>query len=221
LRFRFIGDSFVMLARLEDAMSTIRVSTAHVLAVVIPAVLLVACQNSPTAPSSTIATTGAAASVSSVSTAGTALAAATAQEQASDTQFASNSVISNTRNPFGGEGLNPCTQETVQFEGVLHVIVAQTTDAAGGTHYLLTHNWDQLGQVGQTTGAITHDHSNRHIVEATPGASGVAVSTFVWTIGFTGVGQTPNYLLHIVAHTTVSPDGSVATNFERIWITCR
>jgi hypothetical protein len=202
-------------------MSTVRVSTARFFAVVVPALLLVACQSGPTAPSSTIPATGAAASVSSVSTAGTTLAASTAQNQTSDTQFAANSVISNTRTPFGGEGLNPCTQETVKFEGVLHVIVAQTTDAAGGTHYLLTHNWDQLGQVGQTTGAITHDHSNRHIVEATPGASGAAVSTFVWTIGFTGVGQTPNYNLHILLHTTVAPDGNVATEFERIWITCR
>jgi hypothetical protein len=199
-------------------MSTVRVSTARVLGVVVPTLLLVAGQSGSAAPSSAIPATGDAASISSASPAETAPGAATVRNEASDAQFA---VISNTRSFFAGEGLNPCTQETVKFEGVLHVIVAQATDAAGGTHYLLTHNWDQLGQVGQTTGAITHDHSNRHIVEATPGASGVAVSTFVWTIGFTGVGQIPNYNLHILLHTTVGPDGSVATDFEKIWITCR
>ena len=61
-----------------------------------------------------------------MSTAGSTRAAATAGNQESDARFA-NSVISNTRSVFAGQGLNPCTQEMVRFEGVLHVIVAQTT----------------------------------------------------------------------------------------------
>jgi hypothetical protein len=129
-------------------------------------------------------------------------------------------VISNIKHEDSGTFFNNCTQENMEFHGVMHLLVTEITDAAGGKHYHFRYTFGPVTNVGLTTGTIYHAQSNFDFREATPGESGVYQTTITFNRPFAGEGTASKWTLHYSVHVTVTPDGVTVSDPENFFVTC-
>ena len=135
---------------------------------------------------------------------------------------AATTTIASFEQEESGTVVNSCLTppEAIHFDGIMHIVAGQTTDAAGGQHTIFRYNFDRLSAVGITTGNVYHNQSVKSQVTAIPGASGTQEATFDWNIRFIGVGTVPNFIVHISTHVTQLADGTITADASNIFVTC-
>jgi opacity protein-like surface antigen len=120
-------------------------------------------------------------------------------------------VVTNTTIPISGTVVNPCNGELVPFTGDLHLLFRVTFDQAGGLH-VGVHEDIQATGVGATTGAkyelnaVLNEEVNYGFVL---GGNGAAEETIVESELFVAQGSAPNFVLKLLEHITITPDGTV------------
>ena len=109
--------------------------------------------------------------------------------------------------------------EEVHLTGKIHVVIHSTLDGAGGAHVKL-HASDQgisgtgltTGDKYQRTGATNIELNGKVGVEETAGA----------TFNFIGQGGNENnFLVHVLFHITVNPNGSVTAFVDILNVECK
>jgi hypothetical protein len=123
-------------------------------------------------------------------------------------------VIFNEQVPIPFLFFVPCANdgagEFVLFTGLHHVLVAETTDAAGGTHSML-HLQPSVGFVG--TGLTSGDaYEGTGVVRGIDNISGngATESTFVYRVNIVGIGKANDLQIYQLVHFTFTPNGVTA-----------
>jgi hypothetical protein len=116
----------------------------------------------------------------------------------------------------------PCADggagELVEFEGNLHVLIAETADNKGGFHVKMHFQPQGLSGVGLSTGdsyqatGVTQDHLNLK--------AGV---TYTYVNNFRMIGQGPgnNFLVHDTYHVTVNANGELTVEHINSSVECK
>ncbi|HEY6745429.1 MAG TPA: hypothetical protein VI357_06875 [Mycobacteriales bacterium] len=112
--------------------------------------------------------------------------------------------------------------EEVLVEGTAHVVVFQSTDANGGTHFVLRANYDSLVGTGLTSGTTYH-------AVATEGTSTYDFDPFVGPpylltntrqVRFVGQGPDNDFSIRETVHVTVNAQGEVSAEHSSFEINC-
>jgi hypothetical protein len=124
--------------------------------------------------------------------------------------------------PFDETFFVPCVNggagEDVEVTGTARFFTAIEHPPAGGLLFF-GHSWVQDGSgVGLTTGATYRFVSGQQDNEAYA-PSGTSSVTVVTNVRVVGKGE--GFLLHIVSHLTVLPDGTVAASVDDASAECR
>src|SRR4029077_15350458 len=65
-------------------------------------------------------------------------------------------VLQNLRVPLNQVVLNPCTGDTIDFTGTIHLVPAMTQDGSGGLHLHVDDNVSGVTGVGSPSGISYH-----------------------------------------------------------------
>lgn len=117
------------------------------------------------------------------------------------------------RQTFAG---NDCTGEVIAVDATFHVVLAVTSDAAGGFHVAFHRNVQGTG-VNATTGTqyiVTQEDHNEFNV-----AQGVE-QTVLTHFNLISKGSAPNEVAQILFHITITPDGNVSSFHDSFRIQC-
>ena len=109
--------------------------------------------------------------------------------------------------------------EEVHLAGKIRVVMHITLDGAGGAHIKLHANDQGISGTGLTTGDKYHRTGATNIeLNAKVGFERTAGATF----NFIGQGGNQNnFLVHVLFHITVNPNGSVTALVDNLRIECR
>lgn len=134
-----------------------------------------------------------------------------AQAQASNTTIKYSDTF-----PFSF--FNECTGETVSGVVSLKGTVQETVDASGGYHFRF-HEVFNGRAVGETSGTQyvgpQTDHQSYHV-----SSNGAVQETFTLNFRFISRGSADNILEQFLFHITVTPDGEVTSELDRVTVTC-
>lgn len=117
------------------------------------------------------------------------------------------------RQTFAG---NDCTGAVVAVDVTFHVVLAVTSDAAGGFHLAFHRNIEGTG-VNAATGTqyvVTQEDHNEFNV-----AQGVE-QTVLTHFNLISKGSAPNEVAQILFHITITPDGNVSSFHDSFRIQC-
>jgi len=112
--------------------------------------------------------------------------------------------------------------EEVLVEGTALLVVFQSTDASGGTHFVLRANYDSLVGTGLTSGTIYH-------AVATEGTSSYNFDPFVGPpylftntrhVRFVGQGPDNDFSIRETVHVTVNAEDEVTAEHVSFEIDC-
>jgi hypothetical protein len=112
--------------------------------------------------------------------------------------------------------------EDVLVDGTALLVIFQTTDASGGTHFVLRANYDSLVGAGLTSGTIYH-------AVATEGTSSYDFDPFVGPpysftntrhVRFVGQGPDNDFSITETVHVTVNAEGEVTAEYSSFQIDC-
>ena len=108
--------------------------------------------------------------------------------------------------------------EEVHLTGKIHVVIHSTLDGAGGAHVKLHASDQGISGTGLTTGDKYQRTGATNIeFNAKVGFERSAGATFNWI----GQGNGNNFLVHVLFHVTVNPDGSVTALVDKFSIECK
>jgi hypothetical protein len=103
--------------------------------------------------------------------------------------------------------INPCFPgDIVNLSGTVHVVTNATADGSGGYH--MTQNSDSRlkgASITTRTGYVSSQNKNDTWYAGTPFPQ-VEQHTYDWTL--VSQSGTPNYILHMTMHTTVTANGT-------------
>jgi hypothetical protein len=129
-------------------------------------------------------------------------------------------VLQNLRVPLNQLVLNPCTGDTIDFTGTIHLVAAMTQDGSGGFHIHFDDNVSGVTGVGSPSGISYHGVGGGWSeLNGRPPFPFEATSTSVF--GLISVGSSPNFFVTATFHITVLADGTITAQVTRISITCR
>ncbi|HEX6371391.1 MAG TPA: hypothetical protein VF006_20910 [Longimicrobium sp.] len=123
--------------------------------------------------------------------------------------------------PFSLTEFVPCAAggagEIVQVEGTLHTVF-HITETPNGLRISIHENPQDVNGTGLTTGDTYHATGsfNAHLHLA-PGVTESRQRQFL----LVGPGPDNNFTVHQTSHITVTPDGDVTADFDKITIECR
>jgi len=129
-------------------------------------------------------------------------------------------VYDNEIIPLSGlEVFIPCTGDTVTLQGSMHVLAASTiTDrlVSTTTHFQLVDvsGVDTTGRTYRGVG-LTRDHLTNSFV------NDLFVFTIVNNFSIVGTSGAASYMVHVVLHDTINPQGGFTANILRIRVTCQ
>lgn len=112
--------------------------------------------------------------------------------------------------------------EEVLVEGTIHTVVFQSTDASGGTHFVLRANYDSLVGTGLTSGTMYH-------AVATEGTSSYDFDPFVGPpylftntrhVRFVGQGPNNDFSITETVHVTVNAEDQVTAEHSSFEVHC-
>jgi hypothetical protein len=131
-----------------------------------------------------------------------------------------NSVVNTTFHVPASVQTNPCfPTDVVNLSGDIHVVITSTADGAGGYHMNTSLN-SQLSGLSITTGTRYVNSENRQ--EAWyAGAPFPTVHTSTYDFQLISQSATPNYVLHMQMHETVTANGVPATAPDHFSMECK
>jgi hypothetical protein len=121
-------------------------------------------------------------------------------------------VVTHDNNlPISFGFVSPCNGDTGTLTGTVDDFIRITTSNSGrvdmGEHLAL-----DVSGVGAPSGT---EYSAHQVLDTqdnnTTVVNGAVVSTEVGTIHLIGQGNTPNFVVHLVAHETITPDGTITS----------
>jgi len=115
---------------------------------------------------------------------------------------------------------DPCFGELIQVSIRQQLIVHESVDATGGTHFHFVVNDKGSTATGLTTGATWRQVGATRVGENIRGTAPLA-ATVVNVLNFIGTGATPNLLIHQVIHLTVNAQGVLTAEVDRSTVACR
>ena len=120
----------------------------------------------------------------------------------------------NVRLALPSTDFNPCTNELVDSNVRIHIVVNATMNAnnVSGTFHL---NFNAKG-VGQTTGASYVGSESDNEPFSASLSNGRAVIHAVNRFIFTTPGGSNNWVVRVVSHVTIDASGEVTASFEQV-----
>jgi hypothetical protein len=118
--------------------------------------------------------------------------------------------------PISGIAGNPCNGEILTFSGVAHSTMHITFDNSGGYHddFHANIHITATGDQGNTY------VGNEEVNNPFNGKVGFE-TTFTLTLSAISQGSAPNFVMQMVQHITVHPDGTVTAFVNKLSATCR
>lgn len=115
---------------------------------------------------------------------------------------------------------NPCfPTDVVNLSGDIHIVITTTADSAGG-YRVNNHLNSQLSGVSLTTGTrYVNSENDEEEWYARPPFP--AVHTHTHDFLLLSQGNTPNYVLHMTLHETVSASGVPTATVDRFSMDCQ
>jgi hypothetical protein len=115
---------------------------------------------------------------------------------------------------------NPCfPADVVNLKGTIHVVTTSTADGSGGYHMTQSLN-SKLGGVSLTTGT-KYVNSETKNDSWYAGAPFPAVETHTYDFTLVAQSNTPNYVLHVTMHTTVTSNGVPTAVVDNWYVDCQ
>lgn len=116
--------------------------------------------------------------------------------------------------------INPCAPgDIVNLNGDIHVVIASTSDGAGGYHMKMHLN-SQLSGVSITTGT-RYVNSENNEDEWYARAPFPAIHTNTYDFLLISRSGTDNYVLHMTMHETVNANGVPTATVDRFSMDCK
>jgi hypothetical protein len=114
---------------------------------------------------------------------------------------------------------NPCyPTDIINLSGAIHVVIATTSDNAGGYH-VDNHLNSQLSGVSITTGTkYVNSQEQENSWNAKPPFP--AVSSQTYNFELISQSSTPNYILHMTLHETVDANGMPTATVDNYHMDC-
>jgi hypothetical protein len=115
---------------------------------------------------------------------------------------------------------DPCTGETVDLNGELHLNVSLVVDGNGGIHaksILLVAN---LSGVGETSGLVYHAVIKSPQVVSISGSGFPLEATQTATVNLLSQGSADNLIAQITLHLTINPAGESTAELAHAMIGC-
>ena len=141
---------------------------------------------------------------------------ATTAPLASPTGSSRRSVLVNERTTTAVFTANDCSGEQLIGEAKLHLLLAQTTDSAGGSHTVFKLQLANL--------RITSPSGNVYVGSTEVSRTGTIqageTQTFEEIDKLIGRGSVPNEVLHLQFHLTVNANGEPTAEVDRATIQC-
>jgi hypothetical protein len=114
---------------------------------------------------------------------------------------------------------NPCTEEIVSGVVDVTTTVHVSSDAHGGFHFHV-HEVFRGRAVGETSGIQYVGPQTDHET-VNDSSSGAMVDTLTLNFRFVSRGGADDILIHALQHITVTPDGTVTSEFLNVTNTCK
>jgi hypothetical protein len=115
----------------------------------------------------------------------------------------------------------PCLTESLQLSGALFFMnnYAVEGNVVNTTSLLSARGITGIGSVSGTIYSGVGVWQASHVKTTLTGVEVVVTTT--QNFGFTSHGQSVDVMLHADVHSTISPDGTVTTTFEKVRVDCR
>jgi hypothetical protein len=131
-----------------------------------------------------------------------------------------------TRSPISASTFVPCALggagEQVLVQGTITTVLMTSTDAAGGTHFVLRSNYDSLVGSGQTSGTLYHavatEGSLSHNFDPFTGPP--YNFTFTEHVRFVGAGPGNDFTVTVLNHVTVNANDEVTADRSVLSVSC-
>ena len=131
-----------------------------------------------------------------------------------------------TRSPIAASAFVPCALggagEQVLVQGTITTVLVASTDAAGGTHFVLRSNYHSLAGTGQTSGTLYHavatEGSSSHNFE--PFAGPPYTFTDTEHVRFVGAGPGNDFTVMFSDHVTVNANDELTANRSVLSVSC-
>jgi hypothetical protein len=131
-----------------------------------------------------------------------------------------------TRSQISAGAFVPCALggagEDVLVEGTFTMVLAASTDAAGGTHFVLRANYDSLSGTGLTSGtryrAVATEGSSSHNFDPFVGAPYSV--TFTEHVRFVGAGPGNDFTVIVTNHATVNANDELTVERTDLTVSC-
>jgi hypothetical protein len=115
---------------------------------------------------------------------------------------------------------NPCfPADVVNLSGDIHIVITTTADKRGGYHVTNSLN-SQLSGVSITTGT-KYVNSETKEDDWYAAAPFPAVHTATYDFLLVAQNGTPNYVLHMTMHETVTAGGVPSATVDKFWMDCK
>jgi hypothetical protein len=116
--------------------------------------------------------------------------------------------------------INPCfPTDVVNLSGTIHVVISSTTDRSGGVHTTQSLN-SKLAGASITTGT-RYVNSEKHHSSWYEGGPFPVIHTETYDFVLVSRSNTPNYVLHMTVHTTVTANGRPAAVVDNMHVDCQ
>ena len=129
-------------------------------------------------------------------------------------------VVQNVRAPIDVTFVNPCTADTIEFTGTIHLLAGEASDGSGGFHLHIDDNVSGVTGVGVPSGTVYHGVGGDWF-EANVRPPFPVVLTATDVFGLISVGASSNLVANATFHITVNPDGTVTAQVMRMSFNCR
>lgn len=122
----------------------------------------------------------------------------------------------------GTKFVNPCTAEQITIVGgTFQLIVNITTDASGGLHFDIRGNAQGVVATGATSGDRYRLAGDFWSEQTVRDASYPLVMTVVEVHNAVSAGSAQNFIVHIVRHLTIDPNGDLTASVDAVSADCR
>jgi hypothetical protein len=131
-----------------------------------------------------------------------------------------------TRSTISASAFVPCALggagERVLVQGTVTTVLVASTDASGGTHFVLRSNYDSLVGTGQTSGtryhAVATEGSASHNFE--PFVGPPYNFTFTEHVRFVGAGPGNDFTVTVNNHVTVNANDELTASHSILSVSC-